>query len=218
MDNNFELSRLLFAAKYSFDEIPGDGIGADSALSRSQSSLEGRRISRKMASTIEKVLFGAGLGLAGTAAIYLYKERKREEQEREGSNVNMDTPQSKARVFPFTKTPGSWRIQPLLEDDKKEKVEVPEEDPKQSPEKGVNKEKVNRDSKEGEDDSGNEKPKRSLIEDAKTALHKTKEALHGGGREEKKEEEEVGLFSWFMGRQKAEEEGAEDKKNEEKKE
>ena len=211
MDNNFELSRLLFAAKYSFDEIPGDGIGADSALSRSQSSLEGRRISRKMASTIEKVLFGAGLGLAGTAAIYLYKERKREEQEREGSNVNMDTPQSKARVFPFTKTPGSWRIQPLLEDDKKEKVEVPEEDPKQSPEK------VNRDSKEGEDDSGNEKPKRSLIEDAKTALHKTKEALHGE-REEKKEEEEVGLFSWFMGRQKAEEEGAEDKKNEEKKE
>ena len=149
-----------------------------------------------MASAIEKVLLGAGFGLAGTAAIYLYKERKREEHERD---VNEQTPQSKA-IDAKAKMPGSWRSP------------VPEDDPKQSPEKGVNKGKDNQDSKEDEDDSGNDKPKRSLIEDAKTALHKTKEALHGE-REEKKEEEEVGLFSWFVGRRKAE-----DKKNEEKKE
>ena len=59
-----------------------------------------------MASKIEKVLFGAGLGLAGSAAIYLYR-RRREEQERDGSNVNMEVPQSKAKSFPFTKMPGS---------------------------------------------------------------------------------------------------------------
>ena len=76
---------------------------------------------------IEKVLFGAGLGLAGTAAIYLYRERKREEQERQRSEVNMEIPQSKARVFPSTEMP---RKDIKLEDNKKEKVEVPEEDPK----------------------------------------------------------------------------------------
>ena len=162
-----------------------------------------------MASTIKKVLFGAGLGLAGTTAIYLYKERTREEQEGEGSKMNKETPQSKARVFPFTKMPGSdikW------EDNKIEKEGVQREDPKQSPAKGFKRDKEYHDSKKDEDDSA----KRSLIGDAKTALHKTKEALHSE-REEKKEEE-TGLFSWFMGRQKAEEMGTDDKGKEEKKE
>ena len=156
-----------------------------------------------MASAIEKVLFGAGLGLTGITAVYLYKERKREEREREGSKVNVDVPQSKARAFPFTKMP---RSDIKLEDNKIEQ-EFQQEDSKQSPEDGAKKGKDNQASKEGEDDSGNAKPKPSLTEDAKTALHKL-------GDQEEKKEEEPGVFSWFMGRQKAEEQGAEEKKNE----
>ena len=185
-------------------------MGSDDSdpLSRSLSSLEEGHTLRRMASAIEKVLFGAGLGLTGIAAVYLYKERKREEREREGSKVNVDVPQSKARAFPFTKMP---RSDIKLEDNKIEQ-EFQQEDSKQSPEEGAKKGKDNQASKEGEDDSGNAKPKPSLTEDAKTALHKTKDALLGD--QEEKKEEEPGLFSWFMGRQKAEEQGAEEKKNE----
>ena len=165
-----------------------------------------------MASTIEKVLFSVGLGLAGTAAIYLYKEKKREGQEREGSKAKVETQQSKARVFPFTKMP---EIDIKVEDNKVDKVEVPKEKPKQPLGKPSETGKGIQDSKEGENGPKNDNPKRSLIEDAKTALHKAKDALHG--EQEETKEEKVGLFSWLMGKPKVEEQGAEENKNKEKK-
>ena len=184
-----------------------------------------------MASTVEKLLFGAGLGLAGTAAIYLYRERRREEQERakvetpngktggfpfikmperetkqesnktEEAKVG-DAPQSKLRGFPFTKMPGS-ETKPEPEDgtEKEKGADAPTSDPNQS--------------QEIEDHPGKDKSKRSLIKDAKTVVHKAKGALHGEGEEKK--DEEVGLFSWLMGRQKAEEEDTEKRKDEDEK-
>ena len=183
-----------------------------------------------MASTVEKFLLGAGLGLAGTAAVYLYRERRREEQERAkvetpngktggfpfikmperetkqedkmaGAKVG-EAPQSKLRGFPFTKMPGSeTKPEPEDKTEREKGDDAPKADPKQS--------------QEVEDHPGEDKSKRSLIEDAKTVVHKAKGALHGEGEEKK--EEEVGLFSWFVGRQKAEEKDTEKRKDEDEK-
>lgn len=156
-----------------------------------------------MASTIEKALLGAGLALAGTATIYLYWHREQDGEKK--SKLAVETPEGKTRVFPFTMKPGN-DIKPGSEIEKAKVDDVPHEDHKQS--QGV------------EDNSGSDRSMRSLIEDAKTVLQKTMDALHGEGEEEntleEKEEEliikvikeeEVGLFSWFMGKQNAEEEG-----------
>ena len=135
-------------------------------------------------------------------------------QQGEGPKVDIEIPQSKARPFPFTKMP---RSNTKVEDDEIKKAAVPEEDPKKPLNEGIIKKKDSDDSKEGKHDSGNEDPERSMKEDTNTALNKMKEAPHDE-QEEEKGEDAVGIFSWFMGRKKVKEQGAEEEKNEEKKE
>ena len=179
---------------------------------------------RNMASAMEKVLFAAGLGLAGTAAICLYMEKRREQQESEGPKADIEIPQSKVRPFPFTKMP---ERNTKVEDDNTKKEAVPEEGPEKPVDESIIKKKDSDDSKQGKHDPGNENPERSMKEDANSALHKMKEdankALHKmteapHGEQEEKKGEDTGLFSWLMGRQKVKKQGAEDDKNEEKKE
>ena len=136
-------------------------------------------------------------------------------QQGEGPKVDIEIPYSKARPFPFTKMPGS---NTKVEDDNIKKEAVPEEGLEKPLDEGIIKKKDSDDSKKGQHDSGNEDPERPMKEDANTALHKTKEAPHGE-QENRKGEDAIGIFSWFMGRQKVEEQqGAEEEKNEEKKE
>ena len=172
-----------------------------------------------MASAMEKVLFAAGLGLAGTAAVCLYMEKKREQQQGEGPKVDIEIPKGKVRPFPFTKMP---ERSPQVEDDNTKKEAVPEKGPEKPLDEGITKKKDHDDSKEGKHDFGNENSEPSMKEDANTALHKMKElhtALHKmeeapHGEQEEKKGEDAGLFSWFMGWQKVKEQGAEDDKNE----
>ena len=136
-------------------------------------------------------------------------EKKREMQQGEGPKVDIEIPYSKARPFPFTKMPGS---NTKVEDGNAKKEAVPEKGPEKPLDEGIIKKKDSDDSKKGQHDSGNEDPERSMKEDTNTALNKMKEAPHDE-QEEKKGEDAVGIFSWFMGRQKAEEQqGAEEEK------